>query len=300
MKKGTVFNIQKYSVHDGPGIRTTVFLKGCPLNCWWCHNPESQRLTKQIMYFQNKCVSCGTCVKWCKENALSLQDGRVIIDENKCTLCGMCTDACLKGALEIAGEEITVEELMKNVLKDQIFYDQSKGGVTFSGGEPMVQIDFLEEALKQCKEHEVHTIIDTCAHAPWESFERILPYTDLFLLDLKHINSEEHKKYTGVGNELILENIKKLSDLRKNLFIRMPIIPGVNDSKETIDDTIRFLKGINMMQVNLLPYHKMGMDKYKRLNEKYKLEDLKEPTPKQMKEISEYFKENGLNVKIGG
>lgn len=300
MKKGIVFNIQKYSVHDGPGIRTTVFLKGCPLNCWWCHNPESQSLKEQLMYFQNKCVACGTCVKWCKENALSLQDGRIIIDESKCTLCEMCTDACLKGALEIAGEEITVKELMKNILKDQIFYDQSKGGVTFSGGEPMIQVDFLEAALKECKEHDIHTIIDTCGHAPWESFERVVPYTDLFLFDLKHIDSEEHKKYTGVGNELILQNMKKLSDLRKNLFIRMPIIPGINDSRETIDRTIKFLKQINMMQVNLLPYHRMGMDKYKRLNKKYKLEDLKEPTPTQMKELSECFKENGLNVKIGG
>ncbi|CAM2758776.1 trans-4-hydroxy-L-proline dehydratase activase [Hathewaya histolytica] len=300
MEKGIVFNIQKYSVHDGPGIRTTVFLKGCPLNCWWCHNPESQKLREQLMYFDNKCVACGSCVKWCKEEALSLNDGKISIDESKCTLCGRCTDVCLKGALEIAGKEVDINELMKEIKKDEIFYDQSKGGVTFSGGEPLVQIDFLESMLKACKEAEIHTTVDTCAHASWDSFERIIDYTDLFLVDLKHINSSEHKKYTGVGNELILENIKKLSELRKNLFIRIPIMPGINDSKETLEDTVKFLKNINMIQVNLLPYHRIGMDKYRRLNKDYKLKDLKEPTKKQMMEISEYFKDSGFNVKIGG
>lgn len=300
MKKGIIFNVQKYSVHDGPGIRTTVFLKGCPLNCWWCHNPESQKTEIQLMHFENKCIKCGRCVNKCPEKAISIVGDKLTINKDKCTLCGLCADVCVQAAMEIAGKEITLKELVKEIKKDEIFYDQSNGGVTFSGGEPLSQIDFLEDALKSCSEAGIHTTVDTCAFANWSVFERIVDYTDLFLVDLKHIDSDVHKKYTGVPNEVILENIKKLSELGKRMFIRIPIIPGINDSEDVINRTIEFLKGIKMDQVNILPYHKIGMDKYKRLHEDYKLADLKEPTMEDMMKLAEVFKNNGINIKIGG
>lgn len=300
MNKGVIFNIQKYSIHDGPGIRTTVFLKGCPLNCWWCHNPESQKKQLQLIHFNSKCINCGRCENKCNEDAISIVDNKFYLDKSKCTLCGQCTDVCVQAALELAGKEVTVDEVVKEVKKDQIFYEESNGGVTFSGGEPMAQINFLEEALKSCNNYGIHTTVDTCAFTAWSNFEKILDYTDLFLVDLKHIDSNEHKKYTGVSNEIILENIKKLSNLGKKIYIRMPIIPGINDSKEIIDRTISFLRDIKMAQLNLLPYHKIGMDKYKRLQENYKLEGLQEPSQIHMKKLEEYFNRNGFNVKIGG
>lgn len=297
---GTIFNVQKYSVHDGPGIRTSVFFKGCPLSCWWCHNPESQDNKIQLMHFTNKCTSCGKCVANCPNDAITLDEKGISIDKEKCTLSGHCADVCAYGAMEITGREISAKDLIKEIRKDEVFYEQSDGGVTFTGGEPLNQIDFLTNVSKQCHDVDIHTTLDTCLFTSWDNLLKIVPYIDLFLVDLKHIDSDIHKKYVGVPNELILDNMKKLSDLGKRIFVRMPIIPGINDSVETIDKTIEFLKTINFEQVNLLPYHKIGMDKYTRLQEDYKLKDVKEPTMDEMQKIVAIFKNNGINVKIGG
>lgn len=299
-KSGIIFNIQKYSLHDGPGIRTTVFFKGCPLSCWWCHNPESQNPQIQLMHFSSKCNSCGKCEPKCPTSAITVADGKFSLERSKCIACGKCEDVCTQAAMEITGRNISYEELMKEIKKDQIFYDQSKGGVTFSGGEPLMQPEFLLEALKGCQAVGIHTTVDTCLFAKWSIVEEIAKYTDLFLVDLKHMDSDVHKKYTGVPNEIILENIKKLSDMGKRMFIRIPIIPGVNDSDDVINRTIDFLKGLKFEQVNLLPYHKIGMDKYTRLEEEYKLKDMEEPSMEHMTKLAEVFKNHGIKVKIGG
>lgn len=300
MALGNIINIQKYSVHDGPGIRTTIFFKGCPLSCWWCHNPESQNIQHEIMFFEERCTSCGNCVKRCPQNAIAVKDTYLIVDKNKCALCGKCTDFCPRNAREYVGRDMTVPELMKEIIKDEVFYDESSGGVTFSGGEPLIHADFLDEVLKKCKDRGIHTAVDTSGYVSWDKFEKIADKVDLFLFDLKHMNNEKHIKYMNVPNLLILENLKKLSDKGCNIFIRIPIIVGVNDDEENISETIKFLSNLNIVQVNLLPYHKMGMNKYRRLKMDYKLSGMEKPSNEKMDEIVGKFREIGVKVKIGG
>jgi pyruvate formate lyase activating enzyme len=300
MALGTVINIQKYSIHDGPGIRTTVFFKGCPLSCWWCHNPESQSVKHEIMFFEERCTNCGTCVKRCPQNAIEVKGNYPTVDENKCTLCGKCTDFCTRNAREYVGKDMTLQELMEEIIKDEVFYDESGGGVTFSGGEPLVHADFLNEVLKKCKARGIHTAVDTSGYASWDSIEKIADKVDLFLYDLKLMNNGKHIKYMNVENVLILENLKKLSNKGCNIFIRMPIIAGVNDDDEHIDEVVKFLSNLNILQVNLLPYHKMGMDKYRRLKIDYKLFGMEKPSSERLGEIEDKFRKTGIKVKMGG
>ena len=215
MLTATIFDIQRNSYVDGPGIRTTVFFKGCNLRCAWCHNPESQSPKPQMMFYKNKCMGCGKCKEKCPNHLES------------CELCGKCTLYCPHDAREICGKEYTVDEVMREILKDKAFYDHSGGGVTFSGGECMLQIDFLEDLLKECQKNGIHTAVDTAGYVPFEQFEQILPYTELILYDIKCFDSEKHKQYTGVGNELILENLKRLLATDKSVWIRIPIIPTI-------------------------------------------------------------------------
>ncbi len=300
MNSNTIINIQKYSVHDGPGIRTTIFFKGCPLKCWWCHNPETQNKNHEIMFFEERCTACGVCVKRCPQNAIEINGNYPVVDENKCLLCGKCTDFCPNNAREYVGRDVTVQELMKEIIKDEVFYDESGGGVTFSGGEPLIYADFLNEVLKKCKDRGIHTTVDTSGCVPWESLEKVADKVDLFLYDIKLMNNAKHIKYIGVENVDILENLKKLSDKGCRIFIRMPIIAGVNDDNEHIDEAIKFLSHINTDQVNLLPYHKMGMDKYRRLKMIYKLSGMEKPSDERMEEIADKFKKSGIKIKIGG
>ena len=249
--KATIFDIARGSYVDGPGIRTTVFFKGCNLHCAWCHNPESQSKNIQMMFYASKCVSCGNCKEKCP-NSLE-----------KCDLCGNCTIFCAHGAREICGKEYTVDEVMSEILKDKLFYEASGGGVTFSGGECMLQIDFLLELLKACKAEGIHTAVDTAGHIPYEYFEKIFPYTDLFLYDFKCFDTETHKKYTGVGNELILQNLARLLKEKVPLWIRIPIIPDVNDSEDEIKSILGFItENGKAEKIELLPYHTMGEHKY--------------------------------------
>lgn len=300
MTSGTIINIQKYSIHDGPGIRTTVFLKGCPLKCWWCHNPESQSYKEEIMFFEERCTKCKVCEEKCQQQAIRINGSFPIVNQKKCILCGECANFCPNNAREYVGKNITVSDLMKEIQKDEIFYEESGGGVTFSGGEPMMQIDFLNEVLKSCKDMDIHTAVDTSGYTNWKNFNKIIDKVDLFLYDLKLMNNEKHLKYIGVPNNSILENLKKLSDIGANIFIRMPIIAGINDDNEHINESIKFLSNLNIIQINLLPYHKMGMDKYKRLEIDYNLSGIEKPTDERMIEISNEFKSSGMKIKIGG
>lgn len=299
--KGQIFNIMKYAVHDGPGIRTTVFLKGCPLNCWWCHNPESQELNPQLTFFPNRCIGCMDCVSACKENAISIVDGKVVTDLSKCKNNGDCTLVCFAEAREMAGKSMSVDEVVKEILKDKIFYDESGGGVTFSGGEPLMQSKFLLEVLKKVKDLGIHTTLDTCGFATKEVLEEVSQYIDLFLFDLKHMDNDKHEKYTGVTNNLILENLTLLDNMGKDIVIRVPVIPGFNDKKEELEDLKAFISSLqNIKEVNLLPYHSIGQEKYNRIGKEYKMKDVKEPSDEDMGFALKLMDGCGVKVKIGG
>ena len=274
MNKAIFFDIQRNSFVDGPGIRTTVFFKGCNLRCAWCHNPESQSAKPQMMFYKDKCTGCGKCKSVCPYHL------------EQCELCGKCTLYCPVDARKVCGKEHSVDEVLKEVLKDQAFYETSGGGVTFSGGECMLQIDFLAEILKKCKENGIHTAVDTAGHIPFESFEKILPYTDLFLYDIKIFDSQKHKQYVGVSNELILDNLKKLFERKAKLWIRVPVIPDVNDSIEEIQKIKDFLKTIGTAEkIELLPYHAMGENKYRAIGKEPQI--FKTPDAENMKRLKE-------------
>ena len=276
MLTATLFDIERNSYVDGPGIRTTVFFKGCNLRCAWCHNPESQSPKPQMMFYKNKCTGCGKCKEKCPNHLES------------CELCGKCTLYCPHDAREICGKEYTVDEVMREILKDKAFYDHSGGGVTFSGGECMLQIDFLEEILKVCKENGIHTAVDTAGHVPYEYFERILPYTNLFLYDVKCYDSEKHKKYTGVRNELILENLKKLLATGKSVWVRIPIIPTVNDTVEEIQRIKAYISSCGKPEkIELLPYHAMGEHKYAAINRESHMFPI--PSKETMEDLNKIF-----------
>lgn len=281
MDTGTIFNIQRYSVHDGPGIRTTVFFKGCPLRCWWCHNPESQSHTREIMFSMERCIGCGSCTRNCLHGAIGVKDGKAIIDREDCLFpneCDQCFQSCPTNAIELIGRKIGINEVMKEIQKDLIFYDQSGGGVTFSGGEPLSQLEFLSNLLDSCKREGIHTVVDTSGYISWEKLSHIAPKVDLFLYDIKLINNDKHKKYTGVCNNLILENLIKLSKGNNKIFVRIPIIPGINDDEKNIIETGEFLSKLNIAQVNLLPYHNIGLNKYKKLRVSCELLEVNSPS----------------------
>ena len=262
-----IFDIQRNSFVDGPGIRTTVFFKGCNLKCAWCHNPEGQSTKKEWMVYPDKCVGCGRCV------GIGLESADFI---------------CLHDAKIICGKEYTVNEVMREILKDTAFYDNSGGGVTFSGGECMLQIDFLEDLLKACKQNGIHTAIDTAGHVPYESFERVLPYTDLFLFDVKCYDSDKHKKYTGASNELIFSNLRKLLKTNKTVWVRIPIIPTVNDTEEEMLAIKSFLYSCRApKKIELLPYHSMGEHKYAALGKATQAFSI--PSEEKMTELKKIF-----------
>ena len=300
-----IFNIQKFSTHDGDGVRTTIFFKGCPLRCMWCHNPESQHYYKELIFHQHKCTACGRCVAKCKQGANSIVDGKIVFDRSKCTACGVCTDWCITEARELAGKEYTVDALVKEAMKDKIFYEQSGGGVTLSGGEVMASqhMDYVEEVCRKLHENGVSVFIDTSGYTDYENLKRILPYVDVFLYDIKVMDPEGHKKYIGFDNSLILENLKKLSDEGAGLYIRLPIIQQVNATDEHIESVIHFLKenNIHARQVNLLPYHDIGKGKYVSLDMEYHDDEMSVPVSELMEHFKSMFVEQGYDkVNIGG
>ena len=280
MHQGKVFNIQHYSIHDGPGIRTTVFLKGCPLNCHWCHNPESMDLKEQMIYRIQKCIGCGDCIVHCPEKALSMGDNGIIRNEELCTLCGRCGEVCPTNAMEKVGKTASVEEIMAEIEKDQVFFEESGGGVTFSGGEPLLQPDLLIPLLDACKNKGIHTALDTSGYARWETLQAAAEKTDLFLYDLKHMDQEAHEKYTGVPNTLILENLIKLSRMHQNIWIRVPVIPGINDGEENVHRMGEFVKSLGIKKLFLLPYHDIAAGKYALLGKPFLLKGVRPPAEK--------------------
>ena len=301
MTKGIVFDIMHFSTRDGPGIRTTVFLKGCPLHCLWCHNPESQSPTLELMLRPNLCIACETCISVCPEGAITLVGGVITTERAKCTLCAECVETCTAEARAIVGREMTAFEVMAEIEKDVAFYDESAGGVTFSGGEALLQPDFLLEMLKSCQEKGLHTALDTSGLASWKVIERIRPYVDLFLYDLKALDDQVHRKYTGVSNRLILSNLRRLSELGHSIILRMPLIPGVNDSPEAIAAVGTFAASLpHLIHLEILPYHQAGVEKYHRLEKNYALASINPPSRENLDGIAEILRGYRLNILVGG
>lgn len=298
---GTIFDIRKYSVHDGPGIRTTVFLKGCPLRCWWCHNPESQLPQRELIFRETRCIACRSCLERCPQSAIHWDTTAPVTDSERCDLCGECLEACPTGARDIAGKEMTPAEVMAAVRRDIVFYDESGGGVTFSGGEPMRQPVFLEQLLRACKAEEIHTALDTCGYTPWDALERVQPFVDLFLYDLKLMDDELHRKYTGVSNRVILANLQKLVSAGSRVIVRIPLIPGITDTQENISQIGAFLQSTGgITRVDILPYHNTAVQKYHRLSRDYQLNDARTQSEEQMQCIAQTLISYGLQVKPGG
>jgi len=296
-----IFDVRRFSVHDGPGIRTAVFLKGCPLSCWWCHNPESQRFASELMLRENRCIRCGNCLTACPEDAIQRVAEDYFTDMALCNQCEACVPVCPAEAREIVGKRMAVEQLMAEINRDIPFFDESGGGVTFTGGEPLMQPRFLLDALQACKGIELHTALDTCGYADWSILDPVSDYTDLFLYDIKLIDQQAHQKYCGVSNELILSNLRNLSQKGSVIYLRVPIIPGITDTSENLDqiaDLARSLPGIQ--RVDILPYHQAALGKYARLNLSYRLGEVIPPSGDRMTDIQDQLQQYGLQVKIGG
>ena len=292
-----VTNIQKYSIHDGDGIRTTVFFKGCPLRCAWCHNPETQSFKSQILTNREKCTGCMTCAAACSEGAIYIKDKKAATDYSKCTGCGKCVTECLSNIREKAGKTYTIKELLKELKKDEMFYEESGGGVTLSGGEVMcMDMNYIETLAKKLHKQGISIMIDTCGYALYENFTRVIPYADAFLYDIKAIDDELHKHFTGVSNELILENLKKLSKANARIYIRIPVIKGVNADDKSMNAVISWLieNKINAAQINLLPYHNTGSSKYGRLEMAYAGEVFEAPSAEEMEHFVSMFKQAGF------
>ena len=298
---GKIFDIKKYAIHDGPGIRTTVFLKGCPLTCGWCHNPEGLWGAPKIIYEFNRCIGCGDCIEACREAAISATPNGMSTNRHRCKGCGVCVDACPGGARELTERTVTVNQLVEIIKQDILFYDESGGGVTFSGGEPLLQADFLIEVLKACGHCEIHRIVDTSGYANRSIIEEVARQTDLFLFDLKLIDSKRHKQFTGVSNQTILDNLAFLHNLEANVTVRIPLIPGINDDHENLSQICSFLlpfKGIR--DVHILPYHDYQKNKYGKLGMEYTADDIVAPTPERVSNSLKQFEEKGFQVSIGG
>lgn len=298
--EGVIFDIQRYSISDGPGIRTTVFFKGCPLKCIWCANPESHNSHPQLFYFDSLCVRCYRCIEVCSTGASTITaNGSIHVNRKVCKACGQCTKVCHTEARTISGKTMNIEEVLEIVKKDSLFYRNSGGGITASGGEPTYQPDFLQEFFKRCQENWFHTCLDTCGYVQWDVFESILEYTDLVLFDIKHMDQVKHRELTGVNSDLILKNATKIVQKGKPIIMRLPLIPGYNNSKENVKAVGEFMNQLGLRRVDILPYHQLGKRKYESLGKKYILRDVKSYKEEQVDLIIRELESYDLDVSIG-
>ena len=300
MLRGIVTNIQRFSIHDGPGIRTTVFLKGCNLHCFWCHNPETLSRKPELQLFPDRCIGCGECFQRCPQDAHVVTDGGRLFLRERCRACGTCVETCYAQALLMVGERKSVDEVVDEVLRDLPFYETSEGGVTLSGGEPLAQLDFSYAILNRCREEGLHTAIETAANLPWQRIATILPVTDLVMLDVKLMDAERHKACTGVSNVRILENAVRLGREAPALIVRTPIVPEVNDTPEDVAAIAEFAAQLpNLLYYELLPFHPMASGKYDSLDMDYRARSLKSPPKEQMEALTDVARQFGIRAQHG-
>ena len=292
-----IFNIMRFSTQDGPGIRTTVFFKGCPLSCWWCHNPESQRLQPELLYLEERCRHCGDCLVACPQHAIQQVDGTMRTSA-LCRRCGQCTEVCQVEARQIAGRRLTVGELVAEIERDLIFFEESRGGVTLSGGEPLAQPRFVSALLGACRDRGIPTVLETCGYAPSSVFLSVALTADLVLFDLKLMDPVKHKRYTGVSNRRILGNLRELVARGRPVTVRIPVMPGINDADDEIQQFAGYLTALPASQVELLPYHHIGAGKYKRLGLTYRLGDAPRPSAADLARFSDALTRAGLKVRV--
>ncbi len=310
--KGLVFNIQRFSIHDGPGIRTTVFLKGCTLSCFWCHNPEGRKSYLEIQYFPDRCIACGECVTACPHSAHELHDKLHVFLRERCEASGKCVETCYAQALQLNGRLMSVEQVMEEVLRDRPFYDTSGGGVTLSGGEPVLSSEFGLELLQQCKRQGLHTAIETCGECPWSALESFLPFTDLVMMDIKLMAADKHRAATGKANDRILDNARRLALTEKPIIFRTPVVPSVNDSEEEIQQIAAFVQNMISLRISnglvtngnstiryeLLSFHRLASGKYSSLGLEYKAATFQTPKKERMSELLEAARARGVEACI--
>jgi pyruvate formate lyase activating enzyme len=301
MQTGQIFDIKKYAIHDGPGIRTTVFFKGCPLSCWWCHNPESLSKDTHRLYRPERCIGCRECLAACSNGAIQDFEDQLQWNAADCGYCRSCADVCPAEAVEFIGKSMTVDDVLTEISKDTLFYDQSRGGVTISGGEPLMQPGFLMQLLDACGKCGFHRTVDTAGHVDTNLLMDAAARTDLFLYDLKHMDSQKHLRYTGVSNDKILNNLKQLSRRGASIIIRLPVIPGINADAENIDRTGALAASLTgVIGINLLPYHCAAEAKYRNLGLENKASDAQRPSEEVIGSVARHLASYDLEVKIGG
>ncbi len=299
-KTACITDIQRFSVHDGPGIRTMVFFKGCPLRCKWCQNPETQNYYPEMMVNKELCIGCLKCAEICEKGAIVFENGDLLYDRRKCGKCGKCDEICGAGARKKIGRMETLEHVVEVISKDKVFYQNTKGGLTVSGGEPTVHAEFVAGLLEEAKKRGIHTAMETCGYCNEEGFLHAIKNCDLLLFDVKHTDPKVHEEYTGVSNEVILNNLRSAADLKKNIIIRIPLIPGVNSGDDNLKVTAEIAKECHAKEIHLLPFHQMGQEKWEGLDKEYFCEDMELPSEKLVAKAEGILKYSGLPVNVGG